>query len=155
MVLFAAFGIQYTLDITNLDVKYPRVDMVAQFATKLPAIFAFFALSETTKPSLVFVSYFGIAIYMNLVLDTLERYKITRDRLTFTFVYAFVFLVITAAGFGTLIFGNIDTKIGGGRPVTVTIGFSDTMTAALGNRLEGKSIVHGRIVHSTENYLFF
>jgi hypothetical protein len=154
-VLMIAFIFSYSFDITNLDVRYPKVNLIFQFIFKIPAVFVFFYFQETTKLTLLFFSYFTIAIYINFVLDHLERYKLTADRLGFSAMHAVIVILVYAVLFGSIFYGDISRKIGGGEAISTSIGLSENLTKFLSSDLEIKgNIIEADILFISNNHIF-
>ena len=154
-VLVIAFIFSYFFDLTNLDVRYPKANLIFQFIFKIPAIFVFFYFQETTKLTLLFFSYLGIVVYLNLVLDHLERYKLTADRLGFTSTYSIIFIIIYAVSFGLLFYGDVSRKIGGGKAIHASIGFSKNLIKSLSSNLEIKdNPIEAEILFVSNNHIF-
>ena len=154
--LAVAFIISYTVDVTNLDIRFRRANELLQIAIELGAIYAFF--SSPNSPNLigVFGIYAGITVYINLVLDNFQRRKVDLDRVQFAVVHSLLVLLTTALGFGATYFGQIASKLGGGRPQEVTIAISHEAKGALPRSVlvDGERSVRGRSVYQTERYMF-
>ena len=110
------FLIRYTLDVTNIDVKHPRFNTVVALLGEMGAIFVFFVLADSVKMITVFSVYFGAVAVINFIADRFDRYRTTKDLLTFTGVYGSVIFLTTAISYGALIYGDASPKIGGARP---------------------------------------
>jgi hypothetical protein len=154
--LSVSFVISYTMDVTNLDIRYPRANELVQMAIRLWAIIVFFAAPDNWTLVGVFAIYLGTSLYINLVLDSFQRRRITSDRIAFSTVHTVFVLLSTALAYGATYFGSVSSKLGGGRPqdaiVTVTpqtrnlIPESVPLTAAGG--------FTARLVYQTDKYLF-
>lgn len=129
--LTGAFLVLYTFDITNLDVRLPRFSEAVTIVAKLIAIYAFFAHLGSGAMLTTFFSYVAILFFINLVLDGFTRYKLTRERMIFSGIYAVVFLIGSAAGYDTLLYGQVSSKLGGASPQTVSVGISEETRKAL------------------------
>ncbi len=154
--LAGAFLVLYTFDVTNLDVKFPRFSEAVTLSAKMAAIYAFFVFVGVGPLFTVFLSYITIFFFINLVLDGFKRYKHTADRMTFTAIYAVVFLAGSAVGFGTLIYGQVTTKLGGAKPPSVSIGLTDEARKVLSATQSGPAspLFEGRLVHQTANHSY-
>lgn len=155
-VLAGAFLVLYTVDAMNLDIKFQRFAEAVTIVAKLVAIYAFFAHVGSGAMLDVLFSYVAIFFFINLVLDRFARYKATTDRLTFTGVYAVVFLLGTAISYGTLFYGQVTTKLGGARPQTVMLGLSEEARKALPTSFATASnqILEGKLIHQTPTYIY-
>lgn len=155
-VLAGAFAIQYTLDVTNLDVRFPRLSKVTVILTDLIAIYAFFAHSNSPEMHKVFWNYFVIFFFINLVLDQVKRFKINADWVVFTGIYAAVVLFGSAIAYGNSIYGQVSTKLGGAKPQTVSVGISDAARTALPSTLFPSSshLIEGDLIHQTPEYTY-
>ncbi len=154
--LAGAFLVLYTFDVTNLDIKFPRFAEAVTILAKLVATYAFFAHVGSGTMLAAFFSYVAIFFFINLVLDRFDRYKATTDRLTFTGVYAVVFLLGTAIAYGTLFYGQVTSKLGGAQPQTVTLGLSEEARKALPAPFAAASnqIVEGKLIYQTPTYIY-
>lgn len=154
--LTGAFLVFYTFDVMNLDVKVPRFSETVTIVTKLFAIYAFFAHSGSVAMLTSFFSYVAIFFYINLVIDGFTRYKQTTDRMTYSGIYAVVFLIGSAVGYGTLFYGQVSSKLGGARPQTVSVGISEEARKALPSPFAASAspILEGKLIHQTPAYTF-
>lgn len=149
-----AFLIDFTLDITNLDSRYPKFYLIFEIFMKVPAIYIFFVMSKTNKPSIVFATYLVIAMYLNIVLDHFERYRLTTDRVVFSTVYAVIFFLISAVTFGALIYGDVSRKIGGGIYVDAAVGLTSGYDTLLGKNIDTGTGIKTKIIYTTDKYIF-
>lgn len=147
--LSVVFIISYSLDVSNWDTKHPFAHLIADGLLKLVAVFSFFYLSSGANIYIVFAAFFSYSMYINLVLDSFERHRITKDRIIFNFGYTAIFFLLAAVSFGSTIYGNISKKIGGGKPLAMTIGLSQN---SLDNYpTEVKSPLVGEVVYSSQD----
>lgn len=65
-------------------------------------------------------------------------------------------VLILALGFGATLFGQVLTKIGGGRPLDITFSLAQETRSVLPESLvpKGKGSLNGQLVHQTEKYLY-
>lgn len=154
--LAGAFFVLYTFDVTNLDVRLPRFSETVTIVAKLIAIYAFFAHFGSGAMITAFVSYVVIFFFINLVLDGFTRYKLTVDRMTFSGIYAVVFLMGSAVGYGTLLYGQVSSKLGGARPQTVSVGISEEARKALQSPFAASAsqVLEGKLIHQTPAYTY-
>lgn len=92
----------------------------------------------------------------NLVLDGFTRYKLTTDRVTFSGIYAVVILLATAISYGTLLYGQVSSKLGGARPQSVSLGLSEDARKALPAPFTSSpsQVLEGKLVHQTPTYTY-
>gem|GEM_PF-3597733 len=154
--LAGAFLILYTFDVTNFDLKLPRFSETVTIAAKLIAIYAFFAHFGSGAMLKTFFSYVVIFLFINFVLDVFTRYKRATDRMIFSGIYAVVFLLSTAVGYGTLLYGEVSSKLGGARPQTVSVGFSEEVRKALPSPFTAltSQVLEGKLIHQTPTYTY-
>lgn len=154
--LAGAFLVLYTFDITNLDVRLPRTSEAVTIVAKLIAIYAFFAHLGSGAMLTAFFSYVAIFFFINLVLDGFTRYKLTTDRMIFSGMYAVVFLIGSAAGYGTLLYGQVSSKLGGARPQAVSVGISEETRKALPSPFVASTsqVLEGKLIHQTPAYTY-
>lgn len=154
--LAGAFILLYTFDVTNLDVRFPRFSETVTIVAKLIAIYTFFAHFGSGTMLTAFFSYVAIFFFINLVLDGFTRYKLTTDRITFSGIYAVVFLIGTAVGYGTLLYGQVSSKLGGARPQTVSVGLSEETRKALPSPFAASAsqVLEGKLIHQTPAYTY-
>ncbi len=150
--LIVVFIIGYALDISNWDVRHPFAHLIIDGLLKLAAVFSFFYLSSGKNIYIVFAAFFGYSMYINLVLDSFERYRVTKDRIIFNFGYTAIFFLLAAVSFGSTVYGNVSKKIGGGKSLTMTIGLNQ-------NSLENypakvKLPIVGEVVYSTTDNIY-
>lgn len=155
-VLAGTFLVVYTFDVTNLDVKLPRVTEVVSIVTKVVATYVFFVYGGSGAMLTTFISYVAIFFYINLVLDGLTRYKLTTDRMTFNGIYAVVFLLGSAVVYGTSLYGQVSSKLGGARPQTVSVGLSEDARKALPNLFAASAnqVLEGKLIYQTTAYTY-
>jgi len=155
-VLGGTFIIVYTLDVTNLDIRFPRSTLLVQLCVKLAAICAFFITPKWENLTTVFFSFLGIALHINFVLDHLKRYKLTVDRATFTVIYSLLFLLVAALWFGALLYGRVSPKLGGARPVQVSVGLVESTRNLVPGLLApgDKPFVEGLLIYQTSGHVY-
>jgi hypothetical protein len=151
-VLSLVFIVSYGMDTSNWDVRHPFAHLIIDGLLKLIAVFSFFYLSSGSNIYIVFAAFFGYSMYINLVLDSFERYRITKDRIVFNMGYTAIFILLSAVTFGSSVYGNVSKKIGGGKAIEVTIGLNE-------NSLEGhvdeiESPISGEVVYSTQDNVY-
>ena len=151
-VLGIAFLITYRLDVSNKDIEKPFASLIIDITLKIIAIVVFFAFSSTYKPILVFFIFFGFSMYINLVLDSFERYTISNDRIVFTLVLSVVFFLGSAVSFGAVIYGDITKKIGGGKNIPMEMGVAPGILDNIG--LGENSILIGEVVYSSQTNIY-
>ncbi len=118
VVMALWFLIIYPMDVANWDLSKPRLFVSVSLAHGFTVITTLaYVLVKDENFRAVALSYFGIFVVLNMVLDSFERYRITRDRVFYTVIFASIFLLSTAAGFGALVYDRVSYRIGGGTPV--------------------------------------
>jgi len=150
--LSVVFIISYALDTSNWDVRHPFAHLIIDGLLKIAAIFSFFYLSSGKNIYIVFAAFFGYSMYINLVFDSFERYKVTKDRVIFTLGYTAIFFLLAAVSFGSLVYGNVSKKIGGGKPLEMTIGLKLNSLEGHPNKVE--SPIVGEVVYSTPDSIY-
>jgi hypothetical protein len=151
-VLSISFIISYTMDISNWDIRHPFSHLIIDAVLKLIAVFSFFYLSSGTSIYIVFAAFFGYSFYINLVLDSFQRYKLTRERIGFHLVYTAVFFLLAAISFGSGVYGNISKKLGGGKPIEMTIGLRPNSIGGFPDEL--KLPIVGDVVYSSTDNVY-
>lgn len=146
----------YTFDVTNLDVKFPRFSETVIIVFKLIAIYAFFAYIGSGAMLTVFISYAAIFFFINQVLDSFTRYKLTADRITFNGIYAVVFLLVAAIGYGILLYGQVSSKLGSARPQAVLVVLSEETRKVLPSPFAASAsqVLEGNLIHQTPEYIY-
>lgn len=152
MVLSVAFMIRYPMDVFNWDIKYPLADLIIDSIIKMIAIYVFFAYASSLKSSLIFGSFFIFSMYINLVLDSFDRYKVTKDRIIYASVYSLIFFFASAVSFGVLVYGDISKKIGGGQNIPIEIGLNADLLKDM--RISGVSSLSGELIYAAENSVY-
>ncbi|MDP2878949.1 MAG: hypothetical protein Q8N74_05415, partial [Sulfuricella sp.] len=78
------------------------------------------------------------------------------DRITFTGVYTVVVLLGTASGYGTLLYGQVSSKLGDARPQTVSVGLSDEARKALPAPFatSASKALEGKLIHQTSTHTY-
>jgi hypothetical protein len=154
--LSGAFFITNTLDISNFDDRFPRTNEIIQIIVKVLAIYAFFAGPKIINLVGVFGFYLVIALYINFVFDSFKRHKIDLDRIGFTTIYSAVFVLGIALSFGAIYFGQVSSKIGGGRPINIVFSLAHETRSLLPNSLisAGKPSLSGQLLYQTDKYLY-
>ena len=151
-VLSLVFIVSYGLDTSNWDVKHPFAHLIIDGILKLIAVFSFFYLSSGSNIHIVFAAFVGYSMYINLVLDSFERYRITKDRIVFNLVYTAIFILLAAVIFGSSIYGKVSKKIGGGKPLEMTIGLNENSLETHPGKIE--SPIVGEVVYSTQDNVY-
>ena len=90
------------------------------------------------------------------MLDGFDRYKLTTDRATFSGIYAVVFLLATAIAYGTLLYGQVSSKLGGARPQTVSVGLANEARKVLPPPFANSAsqVLDGKLIHQTPSYTY-
>jgi hypothetical protein len=155
-VLAGVFIVLYTLDVTNLDLRFPRTHLVVSLILRLAASFAFFANPESGMLLTVFMLYVMMFFFVNLTLDSIKRHGATPDRLSYSAIYAVVMLLTVAVVFGATVFGNVSTKIGGARPQTIAAALSEDAAKSIPVEvLSGvPHLVNGKLIHQTDRFSY-
>ena len=156
ITLTGSFLVLCTFDLTNLDVRFPRFSETVAIVAKLIGIYAFFADFGSGAMLTAFFSYVVIFFFINQVVDGFTRYRLTTDRMTFSGIYAVVFLISSAVGYGTLLYGQVSSKLGGVRPQTVSVGISEEARGALPSPFAASTsqILEGKLIHQTPAYTY-
>ena len=124
--LIILFLIACPWDFLNFDLRFPRTNQVFELTTKTLGIFVFFTtINFGTSTMLVFLHFAGISLYVNFVLDSLERFKITADLLTYDMIYTAVLMLLLSTIFGVSHYGRIISVFGGGQLQRVEIMIDD------------------------------
>ena len=151
-VLSLVFIVSYGLDTSNWDVRHPFARLIIDGFLKLIAVFSFFYLSSGSNIYIVLAAFFGYSMYINLVLDSFERYKVTKDRIVFNLGYTAIFILLAAVTFGFSVYGKVSKKIGGGKPLEMTIGLNEN---SLDNHpSKFTSPIAGKVVYSTQDNVY-
>jgi len=151
-VLSLVFIVSYGLDTSNLDVRHPLAHLIIDGILKLIAVFSFFYLSSGSNIYIVFAAFFGYSMYINLVLDSFERYMVTKDRIVFNLGYTAIFILLSAVTFGSFVYGKVSKKIGGGKPLEMTIGLNENSLERHPSKIE--SPIVGEVVYSTQDNVY-
>ena len=151
-VLSLVFIVSYGLDASNWDVRHPFAHLIIDGILKLIAVFSFFYLSSGNNIFIVFAAFFAYSMYINLVLDSFERYRLTKDRIVFNLGYTVIFFLLSAITFGSSVYGNVSKKIGGGKPLEMTIGLNESSLESHPSRIE--SPIVGKVVYSTKDNVY-
>ena len=154
--LSVAFFVTYTFSITNWDIKFPKLCEIVTLILKVFAIYAFFVSVSSGVMLIAFFTYFGLFVFINFVIDGFDRYRTTPDRITFSAIYAAVFLLVTAVGYGTLFYGKVSTKLGGAHPQSVSIALSEETRRSLPLPVEvpENKVLEGLLIHQTPSYTY-
>jgi len=156
--LVVPFGLLYTMDITNLDVKYPKCHDVILIISKLAAISGFFIGTIKAQSALIlFLQYVGFVAIINFVLDWFERRKTNPEHLSFTAVWGFTALIGAAATYGMTVFGEVNPRLGGARPEAVQLALKQEARDVLAASLHPELLpprVEGKLVHQTPSFLY-
>jgi hypothetical protein len=151
-VLSMVFIISYAMDTSNWDIRHPFAHLIIDAVLKLVAVFSFFYLSSGINIYVVFAAFAGYSFYINMVLDSFQRYKITIERIGFHLIYTAVFLLLVAISFGSGVYGNISKKIGGGKPLEMTIGLQPNSIGGYPEEL--KLPIVGNVVYSSTDNVY-
>ena len=147
IVLIFIFLISYTLDIIGFDIKHRFTHTIIDLILKSFAVYSFFNLSSGVNLLAVLLAFIMYSFYINLILDGFERYKITKDRVVFTFIYSAIFFIGSAVNFGATTYGNVSKKLGGGKSIKMEI---ELKKDALGSLTDDvKSLFVGDVLYSS------
>lgn len=154
--LAAAFVISFLIDRTDGEIHRPRITILAKIVTKLTCVVAFFAIGSAETMLVVFVQYFGIMLYINMMLYVSKRYEQNFDHIAFTAIYAAFFIVTTAIIYGTQVFGQVSPKVGGARPLLVSVGLKEGISKTLPRDVSmlDQQILTGTLIHQTPSHLY-
>jgi len=156
IALSGAFLVSYVFTTSGLDIRFPRTNLIVSIIIETVAIWAFVSGEGIINLIGVLAVYFLMAMYILHVSEDLKRNKINLDRIGFTTIYSAFMVLIIALGFGAALFGQVSSKVGGGRPSDITFSLDQEIRAVLPDSLvpEGKGPLHGQLVHQTEKYLY-
>ena len=127
--LIVLFLILYPWDSLNLDRRFPRAHQILNLTTKTSAILLFLITITLLSPtSIVLINFIVITFYANLVLDSMERFKITVDTLVYDITYTLIFVLLFSAAFGAAHYEHITSAFGGGQLQPVEIIVADQTT---------------------------
>lgn len=157
MALAGAFFVSYTLDITNLDLRFPKTSDALNIIVKSIAVSVFFiSVSVHSNLLAVLIGYGVLFLFINLAIDAFVRRGITKDRVTFTGLYTVVVLSGAAMSYGTFIYGEVSPKLGGARARTVYVALKDDPTPGLPLALAqpASAPLSGRLIHQTDKFTF-
>jgi len=152
LVLSMVFIISYAMDTSNWDIRHPLAHLIVDAILKLTAVFSFFYLSSGLNIYIVFVAFVVYSFYINMVLDSFQRYKPTRERIGFNLIYTAVFFLLAAISFGSGVYGNISKKIGGGKPLEMAIGLRPNSIDGYPEEL--KIPIVGNVVYSSTDNVY-
>ena len=148
--LMALFVIEYPWDVLNFDHRFPRVNRVFFLATRSSGTLVFLITTSSASTTMrVFWTFLVMSVFVNLVLDSFERFRVTYDRLTYNIVWSTVFVLVLSSTFGRLYYGHIKPAFGGGQLQPIEIMISDrTVRDGLKEMgLEGTSLLSAELVH--------
>jgi hypothetical protein len=157
IALAGAFFVSYTLDITNLDIRYPKTSEALNILVKSIAVTVFFmSVSLHSTLLAVLVGYGAMFVFINLAIDAFVRRGVTKDRITFTALYAVVVLLGSAMSYGNFIYGEVSSKLGGAKPRTVFLGLKEDPSQKVPTALAvaASGTLSGRLVHQTDKHAF-
>ena len=125
-------------------------------ATKVFAIWTFFAYGGIGPMLAAFGIYSGIILFINQVIDHLVRYQRTTDQVAYTGIYAVVFLLVAATSYGTLLFDDVRPRLGGARPQSVSVAFSEETRRSLPISIQTNKneMLEGLLIHQTPSYTY-
>ncbi len=116
------FLIDYSWVSSNFNLHYPRANQIFKLVTRIVAIIVFFiTINISSMTMIVFLHFITISIYVNLVTDSFERFRITSDRLTHNIISSAIFVLLSSASFGRLYYEHITPDFGGGQLQEVEI----------------------------------
>lgn len=155
-ILVASFLVLYWFDTTNHDIKHPRTHLLVLLAVRTAATVAFFANPESGLLATTFALTLALFFFINLVLDTVARHGATKDRLTYSSVYAVVILLTLAIAFGATLYGSVSNKIGGARPQKVAISLTSEASALIPKELlaGAPAQISGALIHQTDKFVY-
>lgn len=153
LAMLPLFLIIYPLDFLNIDIKYPKFSLHLKSLLKMTIIAIFFMFSMDINTSGVLALFFGFTMYINLVLDRFERYKVTSDSLLFSIGYFAIFFFGAAVSFGSLIYGEVSHKIGGGQAIDIEFVMKST------NQLPSEIVdsdgrISSKLIYESSKYVY-
>lgn len=147
-VLIFSFIVIYPLDVSNMDIRRPYLFIHVDSFFKLVAIFAFFILPPTGKHVYIFFAFIAYSMYINMVLDYFDRYKTTSDKIIFTALNSCILVLASAISFGTMFYGSVSRKIGGGELIPMRIGINDR--SLLSQMKTPNNYIDGEYIYSSD-----
>ena len=124
--LIVLFLVAYPWDFLNFDHRFPRANQVFELATRAVGILVFFTTVTSDSPTMsVFWHFAVMSVYVNFVLDSFDRFKITVDRFTYHMIYSAVFVLLSSSMFGLWHYEHIRSAFGGGQLQVVEIMIGD------------------------------
>lgn len=126
-----AFLVFYPFDVMNWDLRHPRIFILAGAFFDIAATVAFFVQPNNEVAVRVFFSYLAVFVFINMILDQFERRIKTNDMISFVALYGSIFCITIAAGFGSMFYGLIPSRLGGGKAMPVELVLSDSFLKSL------------------------
>ena len=154
--LMILFLVVYPWDVLNLDVRYPRANIVFELVTKVGGGLAFVTTVGLDSPATVlFLSFCVLLMYAALVMDSFERFRITGDMITYNVIYSVVFVILSSAGFGRLHYEDVKSAFGGGERQAVEIVINDqgAWDGLESMGFESRPVLRGELIHESQSEL--
>ena len=156
--LMVLFLIDYCLVIFKLDQRLPRASQIGRLLIVGTGAVAFH-ITTTMSPPIVLAQllFLVMSILVNLMVESYERWEVTREKRIFDFLYASIFIALFASVFGLFQFEYIKSAFGGGQPRFVTIGVKDkyTQTALANMGIDLTKYPEVQLFHESEAAFYF
>lgn len=153
VVLLFTGLISHILDITSFDIKYPFADTIIDLILKSFTVYSFFNLSSSVNMFLVLFVFFMYSTYIKLVISGFKRYKITKGGVVWASIIGVMFFLSSAIGFGTVTYGNVSKKLGGGKVVEMEIGLKQDSLGSLTDDFKSPLVVDVIYSSSKNTYI--
>ena len=175
--LMVLFLVALPWDVLDLDVRYPRTNLLFELVAKVLGSLVFLAgiilpgvihstedvpmavavmLTVFRSPTMsVFLFFWVLLAYVSLVIDSFERLKMTGDRLSYNLIYSVIFVLLSSAGFGRLHYEHVESAFGGGEPrvVEILIDRQEIRDGLKDMDVDVNPILRGKLVHESQREL--
>ena len=132
LYMMLLFLVSYTWSRFNLNVRFPRAQLLFVLTTNIVGTIVFFTTVNILSVTMfVFFHFILISWYINLICESYEDRVITTGKLIYDLFFVVIFILLNSALFGKFYYEHIKLSFGGGQPQAVEIMASD-MSVVLG-----------------------
>ena len=124
--LVILFLVGYPWDFLNLDLRFPYATQIFLLVTNTLAVYVFFSSVQANSPTMrVLIHMALISVCVNFLLDSMERFRITVDHISYNLIFSIIFFIFNSVPFGAIHFKHISSTFGGIQPKQISIVVTD------------------------------
>ena len=147
-----SFLICYTIDVNDFDLKYYIPSLVIESIIKVFGIILFFYLMRGMELIIIFSIYISLTFFINLMLDTFDRYEKTKIQVICSGIFLIISFLIVTPLFGTILYEDISYKLLRKNNKVIEVYFDKETLNLTQNKYANP--LQGQVIYTSNDYLY-